>query len=399
MECCICHRENPEKAKFCMYCGNKIVYTNACKNRGSNSLPVERLSCVDYEDSLNKKSKEMTTIDFDRIGNFSEKSAVVVKNKKSGLIIIDDEYQIRLFLECNYEHVLPFSEGRCAIQENGRWSFLDRSGQKVLKLDEKYDVSSDIGYICGLCKVLKADDDNNLHYGFIDKSGREVIQCKYDWVTDFDRQTNLAVVRIEEGEDGYQEEFLIDKYGNQQSDKAYNVSLYDGVIVSDISRKEKLIKSIKTGKQIFLKNASIINVHNEVCSYIVDGKLVCFNISNPNVRKSFKGKVWMIDSSSDNRIGVELENPNINTKDGNAGYINTECTIAIPFSFRRVSCFNDGLAAVIPNGKDKWGFIDINGNLIIDCVYDEYASFHDGFASVVKKGKWTIIDRMGNELF
>lgn len=49
------------------------------------------------------------------------------------------------------------------------------------------------------------------------------------------------------------------------------------------------------------------------------------------------------------------------------------------------------------NEEGKWGFKDINNNVIIQPVYDNATELNKyGFAGIQKEGKWGIIDRKGN---
>lgn len=58
---------------------------------------------------------------------------------------------------------------------------------------------------------------------------------------------------------------------------------------------------------------------------------------------------------------------------------------------------NNKLFAKIQNGK--WGFVDINGNKVLDYTYDKVTEFNKyGFAGVKKDGKWGSIDEQGNIL-
>lgn len=57
--------------------------------------------------------------------------------------------------------------------------------------------------------------------------------------------------------------------------------------------------------------------------------------------------------------------------------------------FDAAYCFYEGLAAVCRNGK--WGYIDKNGNTVIDYQFEEARSFSGGQAYVKSDGKWGII--------
>ncbi len=46
--------------------------------------------------------------------------------------------------------------------------------------------------------------------------------------------------------------------------------------------------------------------------------------------------------------------------------------------------------------EDKWGFIDKEGNIVVDYIYDRVSEFNEyGFAGIKLDGKWGIIDKNG----
>lgn len=65
-------------------------------------------------------------------------------------------------------------------------------------------------------------------------------------------------------------------------------------------------------------------------------------------------------------------------------------------SYEDAKLFNTGgvFAAVKKNGK--WGFVDNNGEMIIEPIYDDARSFTSELAAVKKNGVWGFIDMEGN---
>ena len=48
---------------------------------------------------------------------------------------------------------------------------------------------------------------------------------------------------------------------------------------------------------------------------------------------------------------------------------------------------------------NKYGFVDRQGNLVVECKYDKAYEFNEyGFAAVEKDGKWGVLDEQGNEV-
>jgi len=72
---------------------------------------------------------------------------------------------------------------------------------------------------------------------------------------------------------------------------------------------------------------------------------------------------------------------------------------AIPPQYEWVSHFQEGLAAVVENGK--WGLIDKTGQVVLPIIYDsighniDHYIFHDGMTAVSLDGKWGAIDTSG----
>ena len=58
------------------------------------------------------------------------------------------------------------------------------------------------------------------------------------------------------------------------------------------------------------------------------------------------------------------------------------------------SCFNEGLCSF--SVKSKWGFVDKNGNVVIQPKYDFASGFHEGLAVVRMNNKYGFIDKNGS---
>ena len=69
------------------------------------------------------------------------------------------------------------------------------------------------------------------------------------------------------------------------------------------------------------------------------------------------------------------------------GYIDLEGKIVINPQFSEATIFRDGIALVkTQSDKPKWGYINENGQFIIDAQYNECTIFNQGLAWVVKEG-------------
>lgn len=81
------------------------------------------------------------------------------------------------------------------------------------------------------------------------------------------------------------------------------------------------------------------------------------------------------------------------TKDGKAGYIDTQGKIKIPLQYDDAETFSEGLAAV--KQGDRWGYINADGEMVIQPTFSMPSSFHDGRASFRESDKFGFIDTTG----
>lgn len=147
-----------------------------------------------------------------------------------------------IWLEKTYENIDPFSEGLALVRLNSKYGFIDKTGKEVIPL--KYDNAFDFSE--GLALVWL-----NEKCGYIDKTGKEVIPIKYDWCGSFSEDLALVVLDDKWG--------YIDKTGKEiiplRND--YNCSRVYGffaegftMIKTDNHSKEKWGYMDKTGKNI-----------------------------------------------------------------------------------------------------------------------------------------------------
>ncbi|MEM9001707.1 MAG: WG repeat-containing protein [Bacteroidota bacterium] len=78
-----------------------------------------------------------------------------------------------------------------------------------------------------------------------------------------------------------------------------------------------------------------------------------------------------------------------------SGYINIKQDTLIDFVYEDLGVFSNGLAPAKKNGK--WGFLDRDGNTVIQHQFDNEGYFYRcGLAVAKKDNKWGFIDKSGN---
>jgi len=80
------------------------------------------------------------------------------------------------------------------------------------------------------------------------------------------------------------------------------------------------------------------------------------------------------------------------------GFVDINNDLIIPFKFDRAEPFSDSLAVVVKNGgKRKYGFIDMKGKIVVDYIFDFAHSFKNNLALVQIGENSGYIDSKGNQ--
>lgn len=172
-------------------------------------------------------------------------------------------------------------------------------------------------------------------WGYINTSGKVVIEPQYDWATGF--HDGIALVR---GPGGH---ILAVKKPDITAKKAVK-SLASGLL----SGKTPSLPS-NNPEGIFRING----YGKEMKEYFSDGLL---SLGNSYVDKDGESKI----SSS---------------------------------AIKETRTFSEGLGAINVNGK--WGFVDTSGDLVIESSFEDALPFSEGIAPVMSGGKWGYIDKSG----
>ncbi|MDR0325080.1 MAG: WG repeat-containing protein [Oscillospiraceae bacterium] len=214
----------------------------------------------------------------------------------------------------------------------------------VLPMYDNVDNFSD-----GMAAVAVGDRASGYKWGFVDKTGKEVVPCKYDEASAF--HEGMAAVKLD-GKWGY-----IDKTGKEVIPLIY-------------------------------ENASAFS--ESLAPVRLDGKWGYVDKSGNEV---IPLKYYSAQSFSEDlaMIGVDINY---------SGYIDTSGNEVIPPIYIYTQAFFEGLAAVATGNllKSSWGFVDKTGKEVVPPKYDSIRSFSEGLAAVQFDGKWGFVDKTGKEV-
>lgn len=315
----------------------------------------------------------------------------------------------KIVIPAKYDYVsMTFSEGLGHVRLNDKWGYIDKTGTEVIPC--QYDGANDFSE--GLAAV-----ELNGKYGYIDKSGTLVIPYKYDLVSEF--SDGLASVKLNE------------KWGfiNKNATEVAPCK-YDDYYPTDLFSREGFVIIIgnkygatdKNGKEVipckydditgFSQGLSAAKL-NEKWGYIdANGKVVIpFKYDGAG---GFFGELACVElgwekffiDKNDKKVApcpytsiypcdeVKISKVECNDK---WGYIDTtNGKEIVPCKYEHTDYFSEGLGIVRLNGK--YGYVDTNGTEVIPCKYDGTTGFYGGLAKVELNGKYGYIDKNGIEV-
>ena len=246
------------------------------------------------------------------------------------------------------------------IVQNRKWGFIDVTGRVVIE--------PKLNYTEGFSEERAAFKNGNGKWGFIDPTGRVVIQPQFDGVHQFYEER--AAVKIG-GKWGFiepQGKFIIQPRFTQVSRFFEGrAAVQSGYLWGFIDRDDQFIVEPKfTGY-----------------TYFSEG-LAGFGISQNN-----QYKTGFIDRSG--KVVIELED--INADIEGVGFQNGLAPVWVrsPGIWR----FIDSILIESGRGRKFWGFIDRSGKVTIPLKYDSVIGFSECLAPVKTGGKWGFINTSG----
>lgn len=271
-------------------------------------------------------------------------------------------------------------------RQSDKYGYLDETGKLVI--DTLYDFADD--FYNGLALVLK---DGQKFY--IDATGATKIgPLNCGSASNFSE--GLARITVDSGG-----RYYIDKAGTRVLDVP--AELYDAQLFHDglalVSKQEELHNKNRTASMLIFRFGYMDRSGRLVipCSFFDADD---FNKGVARVKQ--KNKFGLI-----NPQGKFIAKPVYDyiypfagdiarvEKGGLTGFINREGKVLIKPKYKFATDFGDGLAAVLVG--DKIGFIDTKGKMVIAPEYEYAEPFSEGYAAVKAANKWGFIDTQGNK--
>ena len=223
----------------------------------------------------------------------------------------------------------------------------------------------------------------NSMYGVVDTNGRDLAECKYSEAHPYS-EDGYALVLRDNNTYAYVDR---DGLARKAPDQEYSDM---GLLNND------RVPACKNGKYGFLDEnmeektdftwENVSSVSNRLAAAEKNGKWAIVNRNGKEKTEYIYDDVVMDENGicSNQKVFIVKEKNSYHIVSSKGKNIGEE-------SFDAAKAFTkDGYAAVQKNGK--WGFVDIEGKLVIDYQYDDALSFSNGYAAVKEGDAWGYID-------
>ena len=361
---------------FKMLTGVTPPQASEVMNNGLPELPIEISPVI-----RNAINAAMQPKREDRPQNIAEFLEYLSYDNEIAVSVKKIELERRIELLLKYAQINAYKEDRAVVVRSvnnvlgkKKYGFIDKSGNEVVPC--VYDNAMD--YSNGLAGV-KVNDK----WGYVDNKGINVIPCKYDEVKIFSEGRAAVKLNNKWG--------IIDTKGNviTQFKYDYCASLADGLSLVGYIYKTDIIPFYKYG-YVDKDGVEVIQCKYNFASDFSEGL----------ASVSFNYKFGYINKNGDVLIPFVYENARsfsdglaAVSANGKYGFINRQGETIIPFKYDDAGIFNEGFVTVAVG--DRYGFIDKKGKVMVQCLYDETYDYINGFAIVDRSNKFGYVDKTG----
>lgn len=264
---------------------------------------------------------------------------------------------------------------------------------KELFVDKKYKYCKPFGDTCSIAVCVA---DGHVKYGLIDKQSNDILPPIFSRLDLIENELYKFKINDLYG--------LVTSKGNIILQNKYNSigKFEDNLACVQVNvLSKKLYGYIDfSGNEILPPSYEFIGKRHHKYAVVMKNNLWgLFGIENhqlkifPNV--SFLGPC--MENLCKINVGGIYDINSKKTTGGLWGYISVDGEIVIEPIYEQAYGFSDGMAAVKLNGK--WGFINSEGIIVVPCEYDEIeTSFKDGKGKLVKDDEIYIFDKSGSQI-
>lgn len=322
---------------------------------------------------LNREGEIVVPVDFQGIEK-DESDYMRLKRVRGKTVTWGmSNYRGRIVIPPLYDEIAAITSGLFPVKKNNLWGYFDTNGQKIIEFF--YDsygsfVSS------GLAAVKKSGQ-----YGIIDKKGTWVAFPEYDAV----QYVNDTVWIWRRGDlSGF---YSVPKRMGIPYMYSWLQTTNGGFVLFKQSGKygllsasrEVILKPDWEKITVFEKERIIIAMKDDFYSIFY-----------------FNGNLKVFMNYPFSRFDPYKEGMAMVVHKNKYGFIDKDGLLLVSTQYDEARPFNSGIAAV--RIGEKWGFVDSKEKFIVPPHYEEVQSFSIGAAIVKKSGKYGLVNKQGKEI-
>ena len=283
-----------------------------------------------------------------------------------------------------YPTMSSFHDGLAAVSKDGKWGYIDKKG--ILAIPLQYDMARDFRE--GKAAVLIDGK-----WGYREKDGSFLIQPRFTDALDFkDGMAFVGDTFIDPS--GIPMPIEIMGSGHGEYAPYFSEGLACVMPTSDNPESKCGYINERGQIKISCKFDNAFNFKDGVACVGIDDRYGYIDVNSRTVVPMIYDDFYISHYCSDGLIRVAKKG---DVMDQVWGYVNKSGRTVIPCKFYDASDFSEGVAFVEELSSDyssKWtGFIDTNGNKLVQCNYTFEKGFQEGMCVLSKDEKYSYLNK------
>lgn len=270
--------------------------------------------------------------------------------------------------DTNYQNIQERSGGLFAVKRNNSWGYIDIEEDNIVPY--QYDGAGNFSERYAIASYMGSE-------GVINKKGQWVIMPKEDHLQKIEKGIYLFRSRDKSGLITVGDKILF-------STSNPFIQLNNGFLEKNSVGKYGLIDH--NGRRILVTEYDEISpLQQDTVYYFRKGAHWGILTKSGKVLHDLDNSVQDIYPMGEEFIGVKINNK--------YGFVDVNGDLRIANQYEGIGQFSEGLGAVKILGK--WGYVDRIERLIIQPYYEEAHEFMHGLAKVMREGKYGLVDKEG----
>ncbi len=282
-----------------------------------------------------------------------------------------------ILIEKNYEEVDEISDGLIRVKYNNLFGYLNKEGKEVIECKYYFAAPAE----SNIAFVVEKDENDDMTFHYFDNQGK----------------IKLSLTGYESGKAPNNEAIWAKKEGSWQVLDWNGKLLFEGEFDDD-------------GITNFYNGYAWIKIDEDICTINKQGKINRLgefeefkSLENNIYAAKQNDKYAFFNYKGEQLTGFDYDDyedfedgyANVNL-DEKWGVINTNCELIIPCEYDLIQQYSQGVFGA--QIDEKYGFINTDNKIVCEFKYDDVMNFSEGYCIVNSNDKYGIIDLDFNEV-